>query len=347
MKKQKTLNPKEPLRMIWQLRSKLKRSIRLYFEKNEYLEIDTPVGVVCPGTEVHLDYFQTEWLDYADKNHALWLRSSPELHMKQVLSHGLPRIYQFAPCFRNNGELSEWHHPEFTMLEWYQVGISFEDYINMTEQLLRSTHADLLSSFGAGVIKLEFPDKVERFSLEEAFEEFAGINLRDQDPELAAKAREAGSHSPMLKDDFETAFFKVLIEKIEPALAKIPAAILYDYPPSQAALARVERGKAKRFEFYFHGTELCNGFFELLGGEENRKRVKDANLQRRGLFKPVPPEDDAFYSALDKGIPPCCGNALGFERWLAVLLGSKSLDQVMPFRGQAPYLEKYFPGREA
>ena len=346
MKKEKTLNKKEPWQLVWQLRGELKSSIRDYFHKNRYLEVDTPVGVICPGTEVHLDYFQTEWLDYTGKNHPLWLRSSPELHMKQVLAHGLPKIYQFAPCFRNGGELSEWHHPEFTMLEWYQVGISFENFITMTEELLRTSHADLLRKFGSSVVQLEFPDMVQRFSLEQAFEEFAGIKLCDQDPELAAKARAAGLHSPSINDDFETSFFKVLIEKIEPELAKFPAAVLYDYPASQAALARVEDGRAKRFEYYFHGTELCNGFYELLGGNENRRRIRDANLQRRELRKPLTPEDDAFYSALDEGIPPCCGNALGFERWLAVLLGVKSLDQVMPFRGQIPYVDSYFPGKE-
>ena len=344
MKKVKTRN-NIPLEQVWAMRNALKRSIRHYFEKNKYLEVDTPVGVVCPGTEVHLDYFETTWLDFKGASHPLWLRSSPELHMKQVLSHGLPRVYQFAPCFRNGGELSEWHNPEFTMLEWYQVGISFDSFMDSTEALLRSSHEQMLASFGEEYVRLKFPEKMKRFTVEEAFIEFAGISLVDGDPDLAIKAREVGLHSPSKHDDFETAFFKVILEKIEPELAKFPGVVLYDYPPSQAALSRIEKGVAKRFEFYFQGTELCNGFFELLGGEANRQRIKEANVQRKGLGKTVPDEDEAFYSSLEQGIPPCCGNALGFERWLAVLLGVDSLDYVMPFRGQAPYLDKFFPGR--
>lgn len=330
---------------VWKLRHELKRAIRTHFEKNQYLEVDTPVGVVCPGTEVYLDYFETQWLDYKGQHHDLSLRSSPELHMKQVLSHGPARIYQFAPCFRNCGELSEWHHPEFTMLEWYHAGITIEAFIDATENMLRSSHAHLLDCFGANVVPFKFPVKLERYSVCQAFEEFTGIELRDGDPDLARKAREAGIHSPSQDDDFETAFFKILIEKIEPELAKHPAAVLYDYPPSQAALAKVDKGVAKRFEFYFHGTELCNGFYELLGLDENRLRIGEANEHRKNIGKPVTRPDEAFYSALSSGIPPCCGNALGFERWLALLLGATSLDQVMPFRGQQPYLNEYFPGR--
>ncbi|NRA45643.1 MAG: hypothetical protein HRU09_11865 [Oligoflexales bacterium] len=345
MKKAKIQNREESYKQTWALRSALKQSIRQHFEKNKYLEVDTPIGVLCPGTEVHLDYFETNWLDYRGKSHALSLRSSPELHMKQVLSHGLPRIFQFAPCFRNGGELSEWHNPEFIMLEWYEVGISFEGFIDETERLLRSSHATLSDRFGEEVIQLKFPEKLQYFTLASAFEEFAGIKLIDGDVDLAAKARQAGLHSPAKNDDFETAFFKVLIERIEPELARFPAVVLYDYPPSQAALARVEGGYAKRFEFYFHGVELCNGFFELLGSDDNRQRIRESNAQRAELGKPVPNEDEAFYAALDHGIPPCCGNALGFERWLAVLLGARSLDQVMPFRGQAPYCDDVFPGR--
>src|SRR5262245_31277285 len=101
-------------------RARLKAAVREFFGWRGYIEVDTPVAVACPGTEVYLRYFRTEWVDLRGGRHPLYLRSSPELHMKQALSKGLPRVYQIAPCFRNGGELTPWHHPEFSMLEYYE-----------------------------------------------------------------------------------------------------------------------------------------------------------------------------------------------------------------------------------
>ena len=133
-------------------------------------------------------------------------------------------------------------------------------------------------------------------------------------------------------DDFETAYFKTLIEKIEPEIAMRKGVVLKDYPPSQAALAKVEQGRACRFEFYLGRVELCNGFFELTGAEENRLRIEEAFAARAAAGLPPVPVDESFLKDMERLLGPCAGNALGFDRWLALLCGDESLDRVIPFR---------------
>ena len=332
---------------IWMLRAALKGSIREFLGLRGSVEIDTPVLVVCPGVEVHLGYFCTSWVDHRGSAHPLFLRSSPELHMKQALSLGLTKIFQLAACFRNGGELSPWHHPEFTMLEWYEAGVGFHEFIDQTEELLRFTREQLASRF-PGRVALRLPGRFVRMRVEDAFREFAGIALVDRDPELARKAKGIGSVSD--GDDFETAYFKLLVDVVEPGIERLGGVVLHDYPPSQAVLSRVEGGWAKRFEFYLEGVELCNGFLELTDPGENRRRVLEALDRRRseaggvlpgqrpsepgtrGETGSVPIPDEEFFRALDAGIPPCAGNALGFDRWLALLLGERGIARVIPFR---------------
>lgn len=320
------------------LRMHLKAFIRAFFEARGSLEVDSPIAVVAPGTEVHLGYFETSWRDFGGREQRLFLRSSPELHMKQAIAHGAPRVFQMAACFRNDGELSEWHHPEFTMLEWYEAGISFDDFVTQTEELLSYTQErfapEAKKILGRDVRPI--PKTLRRITLAEAFREFVGLELLDQDPDLAKRAIALGALSPQAGDDFETAFFKLLIEKVEPGMAALGACVLCDYPPSQAALATVKGSGndavAKRFEIYVGRVELCNGFEELLEPELNRTRIQAANLRRQELGHAVPGEDEDFYAALARGLPACCGNALGFDRWLALLMGDASIDAAVPFR---------------
>jgi len=308
-------------------RSKLYHEIRSFFTGRGYLEVETPLVVPCPGAEVHLEYFSTEWKDHYANLHPGWLRSSPELHIKKLLAEpDIDRVFELAKCFRNGGEYSPWHHPEFMMLEWYQKAQPFRGMIEETIALLEHTALAMDSVWAKE--KKDFT----WLTLEEAFQELVGLTLVDQDPELGAKAKAQGVYSIQPGDDFETSFFKVLLEKIEPEFQRMERVVLYDYPPSQAALAKVEGKVAKRFELYVSGVELCNGFYELTDEGENRKRFADIAAQRALLGKPPLGLDEAFFAALGRGLPDCSGNALGVDRWLALLLGEKSLDAVLPFQ---------------
>lgn len=317
---------------ILKRRSVLRQATRNFFETRGYLEVDTPIITQCPGTEVHLQYFSTHWLDHAGVLHQRWLRSSPELHMKRIIASGIERAFQIAPCFRNGGEFSEWHNPEFSMLEWYCVDMNYHHIIQETEEFLRTTAEKFYSVTNIDQSDL-LPEKFEWIGVYDAFKQWAGIDLIDEDPDLALKAIRAGVISVQKTDDFETAYFKTLIEKIEPQIARIKGCVLMDYPPSQAALAVVDRGKASRFEFYLGRVELCNGFFELTGEAENRARIGESLARRKACGYEGVPEDEDFYRAMADFKRPCAGNALGFDRWLALLSGSQSLDAAILFRG--------------
>ncbi len=325
---------------VFQARQILQEAILSFFRQRNYLHLDTPIAVTSPGTEVHLQYFASEWLDFRGHRHPLYLRSSPELHLKQALSMGLARVFHLGKCFRNGGELSPWHHPEFTMLEWYETGISLPAFMQQTEELLRFGAAALEAQ---GFATLPLPTHIPRISVSEAFSRWAGIELIDHDPDLARKGRAKGFGSVREDDDFETAYFKILLDGIEPELERLDAAILYDYPASQCALARIVDGKAQRFELYLHGVELCNAFDELLDPVSNQERIAQSNQQRLQLGHGAVTEDIDFIAALERGFPACCGNAMGFDRLLGLLLQEPNLDRVVPFRWNLPYRQLQNP----
>ena len=321
---------------VLKARLSLQYSIHKFLRDRSYMPIDAPILVQSPGTEVHLQYFATSWQDYHQSQHAMYLRSSPELHLKQALAMGWDRVYHLGKCFRNGGELSNWHHPEFTMLEFYQSGISLFDFMNLTEELIRTAAADLERS-ASNIVHL--PAKIDKISIYEAFQSFAKIELRDGDPDLSAKGLSLGYRSLQKNDDFETAYFKILLDVIEPAIKKLGAVFLYDYPPSQCALARIDNNRAQRFELYLEGTELCNAFDELLDPSANRARIRQSNQERDRLGYEQIPEDEDFFEGLSQGISACCGNALGFDRLLALLLKEPTLDRCIPFRFNRPFRE--------
>lgn len=313
-------------------RARLRSALRDFFSARSYLEIDTPCLVRSPGTEIYLNYFQSTWQSLGGDDETLYLRSSPELHMKQALAAGCHRIFQIGPCFRNKGELGPWHHPEFTMIEWYRCGISWREFMAETADLVRHC----VTAFGSDA-RLSVPKEVPAFTVKEAFEKFAGVELIDGDADLVTKAKSAGVISIRGEEDFDTALFKVLLEKVEPALARYPLCILYDYPASQAALATVEGDVARRFEFFAGGVELSNAFMELPGREANAERIAAASARRKELGLPDVPVDGDFLDAMSKGFPPCAGNAMGFDRLLACILGAQDLSTVVPFRGGDPW----------
>lgn len=324
------------LSQLCKIRHIARRAIESFFDGRGYTSVDVPILVRSPGTEVYLDYFESSLLDIRLGRHQMFLRSSPEIHLKQALSYDLEKIYHLGKVFRNGGELAEWHHPEFTMLEWYEAGIEFFDYMQQTQSLIQAV-CNALHNADIGLTLADLPKQFHRLSVFEAFERYAGITLIDQDESLANKALDKGFLSVRPDDDFETAYFKILLDGIEPQLKALGAVFLYDYPASQAALSQVIDGKAKRFELYINGIELCNAFFELLNPLDNEKRILEANEKRRLLNKQAVPLDQEFIDALSRGIPECCGNALGFDRLIACLLQLPGIETVIPFRAMQPY----------
>lgn len=293
-------------------------AVRRFFEARGFLEVDTPAIVPSPGLDLHLDAFAVGRDLTAPRG---YLITSPEYQMKRLLAGGVPRCFQVTRCFRE-GEVGRRHNPEFTMLEWYRAFAEVEALIDETEALVREVARALgrvrsLELFGHRV-SLEAP--FERLTVGEAFARYAGVPA---DEAIAMASAD------------EDRFFRLLVDVVEPALARATMPVfLVEYPAPFASLARLKPGDARvaeRFELYVAGVELCNGFGELTDPAEQRARLLRDQAAREALGKPVYPIDERFLAALEEGMPESAGNALGLDRLIAVCLGTEVIASVQAF----------------
>jgi lysyl-tRNA synthetase class 2 len=294
------------------------RALRAYFDEQRFVEVDTPAMVPSPGLDVHLDAFE---IPEGPLSTPAYLSTSPEYQMKRLLAGGVPRCFQIAHCYRR-GERGPRHNPEFSMLEWYRAFADVADVMEDTEQIVGAVAA----AVGIGGIievaemHIDLAAPFERVPVAEAFARWAGVPADDA-IELASRD--------------ETAFFRALVDSVEPALARMGRPVfLVDWPAPLASLARLsprDPRVCERFELYVGGVELCNGFGELTDPKDQRARLEhdQAERKRRGL--PVYPIDERFVAALEEGMPPAAGNALGIDRLVAVCLGAVELQAVQAF----------------
>ncbi|MSO73647.1 MAG: EF-P lysine aminoacylase GenX [Alphaproteobacteria bacterium] len=321
-------------------RQAMTKVVRNHFAAEGFVEVETPVLQVSPGLEVHLKAFGTTIEDPDGAKRPLYLHTSPEFAMKKLLVAGEPRIFQLARTFRN-GERAATHHPEFTMLEWYRAGEGIEALWRDCEGLLRAALGAVPGrrclEFGGSAADPLSP--FERLSVAEAFERHAGIDLfatmpDPHAPDAALLARAASSIGIVCQsnDDWEDIFFRVFLAKIEPRLGIGAPTILYDYPASMAALARLKLGDprvAERFELYVAGLELANGFGELTDAAEQRKRFMHDMEKKQALYGVRYPIDEDFLAALEHGMPEASGIALGFDRLVMLASGAPTIDDVL------------------
>ena len=321
-------------------RGRILGAIRSFFAARGYVEVDTPALQVSPGLEPHLRAFKTVLHDPCDDRAGeRYLHTSPEFAMKKLLVAGVPRIWQLAHVFRD-GERSAAHHPEFAMLEWYQVGASYHDLMDECAALIgicqNAADAEALVWRGHTA---DARRPWQRLSVAEAFHEHCGIDLLATAPDplapdverLAAAARHLGI-APHPGDDWEALFFRIFLERIEPVLGFGAPTILFDYPLSMAALSRRSLGDPRvveRFEVYVCGLELANAFGELTDAVEQRRRFVADQEKKWALYGETYPIDEDFLAALDHGLPPCAGIALGFDRLVMLATGAEDIEDVL------------------
>ncbi len=304
----------------WIVRQSLMNKVRHFFTSRNVLEVETPTLSNAGGTDPQLDYFQVG----AGGEPPRFMMTSPEFHMKRLLSAGFGDIFQIAKSFRKD-EFGSHHNNEFSMVEWYRVGWPQEKLMDEVEALV----SEILGK----------PINARRTRWIDAFRNYAGVdpvNCGLGDFAAACESREIpvpeGSESMSREDWWD--YLMVFI--IEPALASNGPEFILDYPPSQAALAQTYVDGdgltwAKRFELFVNQVELCNGYTELTDAVEQRHRF-DADLEiRRKMGKPLPPVDENFLAALEAGMPSCSGVALGLDRLFMLAMNKSEIGDVILF----------------
>lgn len=306
-------------------RAHLLRRLRAFFFARDVLEVETPQLSAAAATDPQLHSLSTRYTGPgAPGGRSLFLHTSPEFPMKRLLAAGSGPIFQLCKVFRD-GESGRLHNPEFTLLEWYRPGY---DHHRLMQEV-----AELVTELLENRMALDAP---ERLTYEDAFLRHTGLNpLTARGSEWADCARRHGLDATGLAPEALEEWRDLLLTHvIEPHLGQGRLTFLYDYPASQAALARLRPDRpavAERFELYLHGVELANGFHELADANEQARRF-EADLtqrQRRGLA-PLPP-DTRLLAALTHGLPPCAGVALGVDRLAMLALGARCLADVMAF----------------
>ena len=303
------------------LRSELLRRVRAFFEQRDFLEVETPLLSVETVIDTHLEPVE---VTLPGESRSRFLQTSPELAMKRLLSGDAPdraeAIYQVTRAFRG-GEAGARHNPEFTIVEWYRLGDGYTEGKRLLAELAQAL-------FDA--------DAVDEITYREAFVKYAEFDPFAVDTaELPSIATAAGLAVPAQMGDDRDAWLDLFLsEVVAPNLGTERPTILCDYPASQAALAKLsvdDPAVAERFELFYRGVELANGYHELCDADELRERFETANTQRVADGRRALPLPEQLLAAMDSGLPACSGCALGFDRAVMLAVGAKSLGEVMPF----------------
>jgi len=299
-------------------RASMLREARDFFFKRNIREVDCPAITKFASVDTHIDLIPVSYLETETR----YLHSSPEYGMKRLLSMNIGDIYQLAHVFRDE-DYGLKHNPEFMMAEWYRMNFEFTEMIDETIDFIKLFIGDI---------------PVKKISYRDAFLKYAGLDylnktatellnfLKEKEIDLYPGIENQG------KDELLNMIMGIMIEK---ELGQDEILVLYHYPASQAALAKTllcaDELVAERFEIYYEGVELCNGYRELTSEEEQRKRLLEANLTRISYQKKSLPIDEYFLESLKKGIPDCCGVAVGFDRLMMLRHGVKDIENVISF----------------
>lgn len=293
---------------------------RAFFADRGVLEVETPTLSAAAPSDPQIEPLSAGISGFARR---FYLCTSPEYAMKRLLAAGSGDIYQISKVFRDE-EHGRWHNPEFTMVEWYRLGLDDGALMRETEALLALLLAPYRRLAAA-----------QRLTYAEALERHAGVDIyMASEAQLAQAAARLGIDCRANLDrDARLDLLMALI--VGPKLGRNDTpTFICDYPPSQASLARIKRGVrpvAARFELYLDGLELANGFHELCDAAEQRARFEQDLALRRSRGQPLPPFDMRLLDALGHGLPDCAGVALGFDRVVALAVGADSLSAAMAF----------------
>lgn len=289
-------------------RARMLKEAREFFFQRNVLEVDCGALVKRAPIDANIDVISAA----VTTKETGYLHTSPEYAMKRLLSHGAPDIFFLGHVYRK-GEIGRLHNPEFTMAEWYRIGFTFQQMIDETCEFLFLFLGSL---------------PVKTISYRQAFAIYAGIDY-SKDSLLPLLPSHASSWSR------PESLHYILTHYVEPKLGQNELTVLIDYPPNEAALAQVTQKNgetvAERFEIYYQGVELSNGYHELSDAIELSRRFEQENEEREKRGEEKYLLDEEFLSSLKQGFPDCCGVSVGFDRAFMLMQKGKSLSQIFPF----------------
>ena len=292
--------------------------IRNFFTQQEFLDVLTPPAVENPGMEVHIHPFELYSVS-KDKNIKKYLHTSPEFCLKELLSDSqekIDKLFSISYCFRDEPD-SPIHRHQFIMLEWYRKHERYEKIMTDVEELLISCLKSSLP-VRADLKKTSLVKK----TMQELFHEYLQIDILNYLDVASIKnliVKFPDVPLPAQELEWDDYFFLLYLNKIEPEITKIPLLLVYEFPAPLSALSTLKSSDPRvceRFEVYVKGVELCNCFNELTDPVEQRRRFEEQNRLKKKLYGYELPEPRTFYSAMDRGLPPSAGIALGVERLL-------------------------------
>jgi lysyl-tRNA synthetase class 2 len=343
------------------------RAVREWFWARGFVEIDAPVLAPWVGMEPHVAPLETCVHDGRGAAVRMFHQTSPEYALKKLLAAGMPDCFALGQVFRD-GEVSQRHNPEFTLLEWYRRGADYTALMEDTAHLVADLAERLCGSQRIVVAgaEIDLTPPWERITVADAMRRWAGVDVAGVDiaavdieahtvdetfreearnATFRAAARNAG-HDWVRDEPWDDLFYKLFLTHVEPNLGWPKPVILCEYPVRFGALARRHPEKphvAERFEAYIAGVELCNAFSELADPVEQRERLEAEQRQRAALGAEVLPVDEDFLDALGGGFPVCAGNALGVDRLVMLLAGETDIARVtwFPFSVMAEWAERH------
>ena len=298
-------------------RARVLAQIRAFFATRGVLEVETPLLSLTTATDPHLESISVKQVFAADERE-FFLQTSPEFAMKKLLAAGSGSIYQLCKAFRRD-ERSKRHNPEFTLLEWYRIGLNEKQLMDEVQEL---------------VTTLTGSQPLQRLSYRQLFQQHLAIDPHScSDSDLLQIANKHIDFDGIgyRRDELQ---HLLMAQVIEPALEQ--DCFVFDFPANLAALATVETDEfgvkvAKRFELFMSGMEIANGYLELVDAAEQLQRFEQDKHLRRNMNRAELPIDTDLVDALEHGLPSCSGVAVGVDRLVMLALDVDSIDQVMSF----------------
>jgi lysyl-tRNA synthetase class 2 len=321
---------------VFQFRSQIIQAIRSFFHDRHFLEVDGPLLTPYPTLDANIHSVETWLSDPTGKKKRFFLHTSPEHAMKKLLAAGADRICFVGKVFRDR-ELTPIHNPEFTMAEWYRREATYTDIRKDTENMIYTIARQVFSTERISVQErhIDLTPPWERKTLKTLFQQYVGISL-DQNLTFDALHRVAKSLAIPSDpgDTWETLFFRLFLEKIEPHLGHPKPTFVLDYPLQMGLMAKKKCNEpewVERVELYIGGIELANGYSELLDPQEQHARFQAEKQKKQAETQQDYPIDEELLSALDVGIPPSAGIALGVDRLVMLFTGKTDIRDVLFF----------------